>query len=40
MTAAEKFDLMNPDLPDSIKKNAISSGNYPYDKRMGRLEGD
>ena len=36
MTAAEKFDLMNPDLPDSIKKNAISSGNYPYDKRMGR----
>ena len=36
MTASQKFDLMSPDLPDDIKENAISSGNYPYEKRMNR----
>ena len=36
MTAAEKFDLMNPDLHELIKDNALSSGDYPYEKRMSR----
>lgn len=28
------FDLDNPELPDEIKENALSSGGYPYDKTL------
>jgi polyphosphate kinase 2 len=30
----EKFDIDNPELPRWIKKGALKSGGYPYDKRM------
>ncbi len=29
-----EFDLDNPELPDWIKDVAMTSGNYPYDKKM------
>lgn len=32
----ENFDLSDPKLPDYIDKNALTSGDYPYDKRMKR----
>lgn len=32
------FDLNNPKLPDWVKDNAFSSGNYPYENRLGRKE--
>ncbi|MEC9342468.1 MAG: polyphosphate kinase 2 [Pseudomonadota bacterium] len=31
-----KFDLDNPKLPDWVKKNRLSSGDYPYDSRLDR----
>ena len=39
LTGAPKklsFDLDDPQLPDSIDKAALSSGGYPYNKRMDR----
>lgn len=30
------FDIENPALPDFIKEQALTSGGYPYDKRLGR----
>ncbi len=36
MTASDKFDLENPQLPAHISEGALTSGNYPYDKRMKR----
>lgn len=30
------FDLDNPQLPKSIKQNAMRSGNYPYDDKMDK----
>ncbi len=32
----ENFDLADPKLPEHIDKNALTSGGYPYDKRMKR----
>jgi polyphosphate kinase 2 len=34
---AEQFDLDNPQLPKSIKRAALKSGNYPYNEK---LDGD
>jgi len=31
-----KFDLDDPELPDAIEDRALTSANYPYDKRMKR----
>lgn len=36
----DSFDLDNPDLPASIKKNALKSGGFPYDEKLGRDEYD
>jgi polyphosphate kinase 2 len=30
------FDLDDPDLPAAVEDQAMTSGRYPYDKRMGR----
>lgn len=30
------FDLTNPDLPDFIANGALTSGGYPYEKRLAR----
>lgn len=30
-----RFELDDPDLPEWVEDAAITSGNYPYDKRMG-----
>lgn len=32
------FDVDDPRLPDWISRKALKSGNYPYDKRLGRTE--
>lgn len=32
---AESFDIENPDLPKAIKKAALGSGGYPYERRLG-----
>ncbi len=32
--ALENFDLDNPELPQIIAKNALTSGDYPYDKKQ------
>src|SRR6478672_4482999 len=32
--AEQTFDIENPELPKWIKKGALKSGGYPYDKRM------
>lgn len=32
------FDINEPKLPDWIEKNALTSGHYPYEKKMGRDE--
>ena len=32
------FDINEPKLPEWIQKNALTSGNYPYDKKMPRKE--
>lgn len=32
------FDIMDPQLPDWIARNTMSSGGYPYDKRMPRSD--
>ncbi len=29
------FDLEDPDLPKWVKKRALTSGGYPYDKKLG-----
>jgi polyphosphate kinase 2 len=34
--AAERFDLDNPKLPKAIEERALTSGNYPYDKRLDK----
>ncbi len=34
------FDIDNPVLPDWIEKNALSSGGYPYDKKLKSDEYD
>lgn len=34
--AIEDFDLEKPELPAFIEANALTSGDYPYDKRMKR----
>ncbi len=31
-----KFDLDDPKLPDWVEDNKLASGDYPYDKRLGR----
>jgi polyphosphate kinase 2 len=31
---AHKFDIEDPDLPKWIKKGALKSGGYPYDKKL------
>ena len=31
---ARKFDLDDPKLPDWVKKNAFSSDNYPFEKKL------
>ena len=36
MNATTHFDLDPPLLPEAIVSVALSSGNYPYDKRMRR----
>jgi len=30
-----QFDLDNPDLPKWVKKRALGSGGYPYEKKLG-----
>jgi len=30
----DSFDIENPDLPKGIKKAAMTSGGYPYDKKL------
>jgi polyphosphate kinase 2 len=32
------FDIENPELPDWVKKNALKSGGYPYDKKLDEDE--
>ena len=32
----EDFDIENPELPKAIKKNAMTSGGYPYDGKLDR----
>ena len=32
------FNIGEPKLPEWIEKNALTSGNYPYEKKMGRKE--
>jgi polyphosphate kinase len=34
--AVEDFDLENPKLPKAIEERALTSGNYPYDKRLDK----
>lgn len=34
------FDINDPDLPKSIKKAALQSGDYPYDEKLDRDEYD
>ena len=36
--AAEKFDLDNPKLPKAIEERALTSGDYPYEKRLDKDE--
>ncbi len=36
--AIEKFDLDNPDLPEIIQSKALTSGNYPYRKKLKNSE--
>jgi polyphosphate kinase 2 len=38
MSNAETFDLDNPKLPKAIEERALSSGNYPYGKRLDKDE--
>jgi polyphosphate kinase 2 len=33
---AEDFDLDNPKLPKAIEERALTSGNYPYEKRLDK----
>src|SRR5262245_31296205 len=32
------FDLDDPELPEWVEDGALTSGGYPYDKRLGREE--
>ena len=32
----KSFDIENPELPKAIKKNAMTSGGYPYDDKLDR----
>jgi len=34
------FDIDDPELPKAIRKAALGSGNYPYDKKLDRDEYD
>lgn len=34
------FDIENPDLPKSIKKAALGSGDYPYDEKLDKDDYD
>jgi polyphosphate kinase 2 (PPK2 family) len=38
--ASAGFDLDNPELPDWVKDEALTSGGYPYDKKLKRDEYD
>ena len=31
-----QFDLDNPDLPDWVSENALTSADYAYDKKLKR----
>lgn len=33
-----EFEIRTPKLPEDIKKNALTSGNYPYEKKLKRKE--
>lgn len=35
---SEAFDLENPELPKAIRKNALTSGGYPYEEALGDKE--
>lgn len=37
-SAGDGFDIADPKLPKAIEENALSSGGYPYDKKMKRDE--
>jgi hypothetical protein len=36
--AGKAFDLDDPELPEWVEDGALTSGGYPYDKRLGREE--
>ncbi len=33
-----EFDINDPELPEWVEKNTLSSGGYPYDKKMKEEE--
>lgn len=37
-SAVDAFDIDDPDLPKSIRKTALGSGNYPYDHKLDKDE--